>query len=87
MRIRRAGWKIVYFAGGEVIHHGSQSTRRASPELRLEMYRNILLYYKMYVHPLSGWILRPILAARLVLATRSLLGLRLITRHNTKGIS
>jgi GT2 family glycosyltransferase len=59
MRIRRGGWKTVSLANGEVIHHGSQSTRRASPELRLEMYRNILLYYETHVHPLSGWILRP----------------------------
>ncbi len=85
MRIRRGGWKIVYLAEGEVIHHGSQSTRRASPELRLEMYGNILLYYTVHVHPLSGWILRPILAIRLVLATRRLIGLRLIFRKNIRG--
>jgi GT2 family glycosyltransferase len=87
MRIRQGGWKIVYLADGEVIHHGSQSTRRASPELRLEMYRNILLYYSMYVHPLSGWILGPILAIRLALATRSLIGFRLITQQTMKGAS
>ncbi|MBP1649500.1 MAG: putative glycosyltransferase [Bacteroidetes bacterium] len=87
MRVWQAGWKIVYLAEVEVIHHGSQSTKRASPELRLEMYRNILLYYRTYVHPLSGWILRPILAARLALATRSLIGLRLIGRESTKGTS
>jgi GT2 family glycosyltransferase len=86
-RIRQGGWKIVYVAEGEVIHHGSQSTRRAPPELRLEMYRNILLYYKTYVHPLSGWILRPILAIRLALATRSVVGLRLITDQTMKGAS
>ncbi len=85
MRIRQRGWKIVYLAEAEVIHHGSQSTRRASPDLRLEMYGNILLYYKMYVHPLSGWILRPILALRLMLATRSALGLRLFGRTKREG--
>ena len=85
MRIRGGGWKIVSLADGEVIHHGSQSTRRASPELRLEMYRNILLYYETHVHPLSGWILRPILPIRLAVATRSLHGLRLITRQTRKG--
>ena len=87
IRIRRAGWKIVYLADGEVIHHGSQSTQRASPELRLEMYRNILLYYETHVHPLAGWILRPILAIRLALATRSFIGLRLITQNSMKGRS
>ncbi len=85
MRLRSGGWKIVFLAEGEVIHYGSQSTRRAPPELRLEMYRNILLYYRMYVHPLSGWILRPILAIRLALATRSLIGLRLIGLQGMKG--
>jgi GT2 family glycosyltransferase len=85
MRVRQGGWRIMYLADGEVIHHGSQSTRRASPELRLDMYRNILLYYTTYVHPLSGWILRPILAIRLALATRSLIGLQLFNRQTVKG--
>lgn len=84
-RIWQGGWKIAYVADGEVIHHGSQSTRRASPELRLEMYRNILLFFKMYVHPLSGWILRPILAIRLALATRTLAGMQLIVDRKRKG--
>lgn len=85
MRIRRQGWKIWYLAETEVIHHGGQSTRKASPELRLEMYRNILLYYRTYVNPLSDWILMPILAVRLTAATRTLIGLRLIGRHSRKG--
>jgi hypothetical protein len=49
------------------------------------MYRNILLCYTTYVHPLSGWILRPILAIRLALATRSLIGLQLFNGQTVKG--
>lgn len=81
-RIWKEGSKIVFFADAEIIHYGSQSTRRATPELRLEMYRNILLYYGRRFGGWSGWILRPILAVRLMLGSRSLFGLRLLYRDD-----
>lgn len=34
-RIRRAGWKVVYYPDAEIVHHGGQSTRqRPGPMLR-----------------------------------------------------
>jgi GT2 family glycosyltransferase len=77
-RIHDAGWTILYSADAEIRHYGSQSTKRAGPALRLEMYRNILLYYRLHAGRWSELILRPILTVRLIAATRSLLGLRLL---------
>ncbi len=79
------GWRITYLATAEVVHHGMQSTRRADPQLRLEMYRNILLYYGRRSGLWAEYILRPILAIRLMIASRSLIGLRLLRPGHSKG--
>ena len=69
-RIHDAGWKIVYLADAEVIHHGSQSTKRATPAVRLEMYRNILVYYFRNTGALAVVVLLPILAVRLAVVNK-----------------
>lgn len=69
-RIRDAGWKIMYFAEAEIIHHGSRSTNRATPAVRLEMYRNILVYYFRTAGVLAIVLLLPILAIRLAIVNR-----------------
>jgi GT2 family glycosyltransferase len=69
-RIRAAGWRIVYLADAEVVHAGSQSTARATPELRLEMYRNILVYYFRSFGIPAVLLLLPILAVRLAIVNR-----------------
>lgn len=76
-RIWSDGWKIVYLADAEIIHHGSKSTTQAPPRLRLEMYRNILLYYSTTVGIIAKWVLLPILVARLFAATRSTIAFQL----------
>jgi GT2 family glycosyltransferase len=85
MRIRKEGAKIVYLAEAEIVHFGSRSTSQAGPELRLEMYRNILLYYRIHAGWWSQLILGPIVAVRLSLVTRSLIGLRLMRLFHRKG--
>lgn len=69
-RIHDAGWKIVYVAEAEIIHHGSQSTKRATPAVRLEMYRNILVYYSRRFGAMAVIVLLPILGVRLALVNR-----------------
>jgi GT2 family glycosyltransferase len=85
-RIHNAGWKVVYLAEAEIIHYGSQSTRMATPGVRLEMYRNILQYYSRHVGRWSGVVLRPILTVRLLLASRSLIAFRLMGPNAGKGM-
>lgn len=76
-RVHAAGWKIVYLADAEIIHHGSQSTDRATPAVRLEMYRNILVYYFRNFGATAVFLLLPILAVRLAIVNkgRGVLGL------------
>lgn len=78
-RIRAKGWEIYYNADTEIIHYGSMTTGTAPPGVRLEMYRNILRYFRIYAGPLARWVLTPILMVRLFLLTRSSMAFRLFT--------
>ena len=69
-RIWSASWEIVYLGDAEIIHHRSVSTRHAGPELRLEMYRNILIYYFNKFGVKAVAVLLPILAIRLAITNR-----------------
>lgn len=69
-RIRTSGWKIVFLADAEIIHYGSSSTRQATPEVRLEMYRNILLYYVRQFGKKALVVLLPILTVRLAIVNK-----------------
>lgn len=76
-RVKRKGWKIVFDHDAVVIHHGSQSTKQAPPNVRLVMYQNILRYYQSYFGLYARIILAPILFIRYTVGTRSLNGITL----------
>lgn len=78
-RLKNDGGRIFFLGDTEVVHHGSRTTRTAPPEVRLEMYRNILRYFRQYHGQTARWVLTPILIVRLLAATRSALAFRLVT--------
>ncbi|MCK9409644.1 MAG: glycosyltransferase family 2 protein [Bacteriovoracaceae bacterium] len=78
-RIKEKGLKIIFTPTAKIIHHGSQSTKQASPELRLVMYRNILMYYQLYFGFSSRIMLTPILMFRYFVTTRSTAALKLLS--------
>lgn len=71
-RLRDEGGRIMFLSETEVLHYGSMTTRSAPPGVRMEMYRNILLYFRRNRGPIAHWVLAPLLTARLFLVTRSL---------------
>ncbi len=77
-RVKRKGWKIVFLPDAVVMHHGSQSTKQASPNVRLVMYQNILRYYQSYFGLPARIILAPILFIRYSIASHSLNGFSLL---------
>ena len=85
-RIAGDGGRIFYVAETEVVHHGSSTTKAAPPELRLEMYRNILRYFARHRGAVARWVLTPILIVRLLAVTRSVRAFRLLTL-NSEGWS
>lgn len=67
-RIWQNGYKIYFYNLPEVIHYGSESTKKAGYKLRKIMYRDINRYY-INKFGLKAIILMPILAARLLLVS------------------
>jgi N-acetylglucosaminyl-diphospho-decaprenol L-rhamnosyltransferase len=64
VRVRRAGWRVVYTPEAEVVHHLGRSMARAPARARLEYHRSHLLYYRKHNGPLARAALRAGLAAR-----------------------
>jgi GT2 family glycosyltransferase len=77
-RIRAKGYEIYYVADTEIIHYGSMTTRSAPAAVRLEMYRNILRYYRSRFGIVADALLRPVLFFRLLLLTRSPIAFRIL---------
>lgn len=67
-RIWQSGAKIYFLDSAEVIHLGSQSTKKADYRLRKLMYRDIYRYYKRNFG-FRALLLKPVLAARLLLVS------------------
>ncbi len=78
-RIGREGKEIVFVAQTEITHLGSMTTSAAPPRVRLEMYRDILLYFSRTYGVGARVLLTPILMLRLIAVTRNLLALRLLS--------
>lgn len=76
-RMKNLDVRVYFIPDAIVIHHGSQSTRKAPPALRLEMYHNVLDYYETYVGRYARWMLLPILFTRLLAVTRHPVALKL----------
>jgi GT2 family glycosyltransferase len=86
-RIKQQGWKIMFIPDVKVIHHGSQSTKQAPPDVRLVMYQNILLYYQTYFGLYTRFILSPILVLRYCFATLNMRGISLFYSINKAKLS
>jgi N-acetylglucosaminyl-diphospho-decaprenol L-rhamnosyltransferase len=70
-RLRDAGGRIFYTGETEVLHYGSMTTRSAPAGVRMEMYRNILLYFRRNRGRFAHWVLAPLLSMRLFAVIRS----------------
>jgi GT2 family glycosyltransferase len=77
-RMRDAGGRIFFTGETQLLHYGSSTTSSAPPPVRLEMYRNILMYFRRHHGVAAVWILTPILMVRLFIVTRSAIAFRLL---------
>jgi GT2 family glycosyltransferase len=69
-KIWETGKKIFFLHNAEVIHHGSQSTKKAGFKERRIMYSDIYRYYRRNFG-IRAMLLLPVLGMRLVLAALS----------------
>lgn len=84
-RMRDAGGRIFFTGETELMHYGSSTTSTAPPAIRLEMYRNILRYFRRHHGAVAVWILAPILMVRLFVVTRSAIAFRLLRSREQGG--
>ena len=52
LRLRDAGWKVLFVPGAEVMHHGGQSARQGLREATLYRYRSLGAFYRKHY---PGW--------------------------------
>ena len=64
IRVRRAGWRIVYTPRAEVVHHLGTSMARAPERSALEYHRSHLRFYARHNGPMANGVLRASLAFR-----------------------
>jgi GT2 family glycosyltransferase len=48
LRLRDAGWKVLFVPGAQVIHHGGQSARQELREATLYRYRSLGAFYRKH---------------------------------------
>lgn len=48
LRIRQAGWQVVWLPGATITHFGGQSTRQAADQMFIELYRNKINYFRKH---------------------------------------
>jgi GT2 family glycosyltransferase len=63
LRLRQAGWRLLYTPAAEVVHHGGRSMERLPERARREYDRSHLHYYRKHNGPLPTAALRAWLAA------------------------
>jgi N-acetylglucosaminyl-diphospho-decaprenol L-rhamnosyltransferase len=66
-RLKKAGWKIMYLAEAQVVHHGSASMKRIDEWQRTGMFlKSLLLFYKKNKGRVRGLLLKLSLASMLL---------------------
>jgi hypothetical protein len=63
LRLRRAGWSILYTPAAEVIHHLGRSMQRDPERARLEYHRSHLRFYRKHNGPAVARALRAFIGA------------------------
>jgi N-acetylglucosaminyl-diphospho-decaprenol L-rhamnosyltransferase len=62
-RAKAAGWRSMYFAGAEALHHGGLSSDQVKAARLFYTMRSRLLYADKHYSPLSAWSVRAITMA------------------------
>lgn len=61
-RARQKGWQVYFTPGGEVLHHGGQSSDPVAPATLVQLHRARYQFYRKYHHLFSSMLARLIMA-------------------------
>ncbi len=68
LRIKAAGWSVLYNPAVQVLHYKRESSRRSRKRATLEFYRSMLLFYEKHYAPqtprLLDWLIRSAIVLR-----------------------
>lgn len=81
-RFKKAGWKILFTPGAEIIHLGGASTRQASSEMLLQYTKSMLLFFKKHTGKLSYRLACVLLALYFSMRAPYWLGRAICLRNN-----
>ena len=79
-RIKRAGWKIFYYAEAQIIHLGGGSTKDSPESLGVEALRSMNLFFKKGYGVLDSWLHRLLILTVTLAKETFFLGRFLVTR-------
>ncbi|MCP5066719.1 MAG: glycosyltransferase family 2 protein [bacterium] len=63
-RIRRAGWKNMYFPGAAILHHAAASAKQETDTMAVNMSRGQLLFIHKTQGPIAAWLTNLIMLLR-----------------------
>jgi GT2 family glycosyltransferase len=78
LQARKAGWKVVYYPGAQIIHYGAEGGTRIHPYYSaFEWHRSYYIYYSRWFAKdyffLLNWLLYGLMAVKLVFAMLKIL--------------
>ena len=59
-RIKKAGWKIVYYPEAKIVHYKGTSSKSDRTKVTLEFYRSMYLFYEKHYKTKYPWIITAI---------------------------
>ena len=64
-RVKQAGWEICYCTDAEITHLGGQSTKRVSVQMKTELFRSKLRFFRTHYGTMQAGILRTLVQSGL----------------------
>lgn len=56
LRVKQAGWRVVYYPAVRILHHKGRSTRKVSQRMIREFYRSMDLFHRKHFAPRSPFL-------------------------------
>ena len=81
-RIKKAGWKIVYYGKDKITHFKGASSKKQRPKLIYEFYRAMYIYYKKHHSQESNFIINLIVYFGIVILCILKLFLNIFKKEN-----
>ena len=87
LRLRQAGWKVLYYPAVELVHHKGRATRKASERMIYEFYRSMELFHDKHFAATSSPPLNAAIRTAIRLGCRVALTRNRLRRPDRRGVA